>query len=719
MGNRRKLLNSYTFGDICALYFKDEEEHVTFIPVPAGLEDEAVRIVTGDTKRLHEDSLIQAKLVGDAYAGAYAQGITMRNSDTSMSLRFAGQEAGKEGETAFVKTTLKDNHNNCYVNYITYRSGDYALTSKTVFRNRQDVPVTLEYLTSFSVTELSPFLEGESTNALKLSRIRSKWSHEGKPETFSAEDVLLEDAWSTYQPASVRYGSLGSMPVKDFFPFGAVTDEVSGVTWGAFLAIESSWEMEFYRKDDALCFSGGIADREFGHWMKKIAPGESFETPEAILTVAEGGVDPVCQRLTHYNRRFLENTPGNEKDLPVLFNEYCTTWGLPSHENIMKITDALKGRPIGYFMIDCGWFVEEGKHWGNAMGDYVPSGVLFPKGLKYTVDCIKEKGFKPGIWFEIDNAGKDAHIYEKEEWFLKRDGITLTTGGRRFFDMRNPEVISYLEKKVIGCLKENGFEYMKMDYNDNIGIGCDDEDSPGEGLRKDREASLAFVRHIKEELPDLILENCASGGHKLEPLMMSLCSMASFSDAHETELIPVVAGRLHRTILPRQSQIWAVIRKDDSLKRIAYTMAAAFLGRMCLSGDVIDLSKEQWEKIDDGLSFYREVVPVIRDGFTFFYENYGPSEKRLSGYQAILRVGNGGKKLLPEDVEEAEGALAVIHIFREVPDYDGSVSIPLPDICPKKIRRVYSGSGISVRVTGQRLIVTPSGEMEAVAVHLV
>jgi alpha-galactosidase len=50
-----------------------------------------------------------------------------------------------------------------------------------------------------------------------------------------------------------------------------------------------------------------------------------------------------------------------------------------------------------------------------------------------------------------------------------------------------------------------------------------------------------------------VIENCASGGHRLEPSFMGLTSMASFSDAHETRDIPVIAANLHRLIQPRQS----------------------------------------------------------------------------------------------------------------------------------------------------------------------
>ena len=154
---------------------------------------------------------------------------------------------------------------------------------------------------------------------------------------------------------------------------------------------------------------------------------------------------------------------------------------------------------------------------------------------------------------------------------------------------------------------------MKIDYNDTIGIGCDGTESPGEGLRRNMMETMEFLEEVKREVPGIILENCASGGHRLEPGFMAVTSMASFSDAHECVEIPIIAANLHRAILPRQSQIWAVIRKSDSRKRIAYSVAATFLGRMCLSGDVTDLSQSQWEVIDKGIAFYKRIAPIIKE----------------------------------------------------------------------------------------------------------
>ncbi|MCR4989773.1 MAG: alpha-galactosidase [Lachnospiraceae bacterium] len=704
-------------GDMLVNYLLDEKERMTMQLIPLGMEDK----VTEEDKVLRGDCLVQAKIIGDEYPGAYGNGITMRNSGTVDHMVFDSQETKRTEENGReninVVTYLKDERGYSYIHELSYTKGDHAIKVNTTFVNGSDKDASLEFLSSFSLGDITPFEKGDAYNTIDIYRIRSKWSYEGRLVHDPIEDLQLETSWAFWHPEVLKYGQKGSMPVKGFFPFGAAYDKKNNVTWAANLAVESSWEMEFYRRDSALCFGGGLADRDFGHWFKTIKPGESFKSPDALLTVCQDCVDTACQRLTSYAKRFLLNGPECEKELPVMFNEYCTTWGLPSHENVMKIIDAVKDHGLKYFVVDCGWFVEEGKHWGDGMGDYIPSDKLFPKGIKHTADMIKEAGLKPGIWFEIDNVGHDAHVYNEEDMLLKKDGITLSTGGRRFFDMKNPKVREYLDKKVIGQLKEYGFEYMKMDYNDTIGIGCDGAESLGEGLRLDREASVNYVRHIKEELPDLILENCASGGHKLEPLMMSICQMASFSDAHECENIPVVALGLHRTILPAQSQIWAVIRKDDTIKRIAYTMANTFLGRMCLSGDVLELSDDQWAKIDEGIAFYKEIAPIIKDGFTFFDEHKGPSDRYLTGYNAMIRVKTDVEGSKPEKGSVSTEAFVCIHIFNECKGNE--IRVKLPECCPRNIKNVYKGTDINVRIEGDTLITKATEDMEVVAIHLV
>lgn len=697
-----EVLSSYELGDMKLIFERETDyNRVGFSIIPAAMEDKVVY----DKKFYRVNTLAQVKITGDMYPNCYGNGQTMRNGETGNRMDYQSQQVVDAEFGLEIYTHFRDARGYELDNIITYYWGEESFEMKNVFTNTSDQKVTLEMLSSFEMGNVSPFLEGIGTDSLLVHRLRSKWSHEGRLVTEKVEDLQLEPSWSNWSVGVERFGQRGSMPVMKYFPFVSVEDKVNHVLWGAQLAHEASWQMELYRQDDGLHISGGLADREFGHWTKDIEPGEYFETPHAILTVCEGDIDYLCHRLVSAGKKYVNAGPECEQDLPIVFNEYCTTWGQPSDENISGILNAIDGKGFDYFVIDCGWFKEDGVPWDISMGDYNVSPSLFPQGLEATVAKIRDKGMKPGIWFEIDNVGSAAKAYNETDHLLKRDGFPLSTYSRRFWDMNDPWVQDYLGEKVIGTLQKYGFEYMKMDYNDTIGIGCDGCESLGEGLRQNMEASVDFVRRVKREVPGIILENCASGGHKLEPLMMGICSMASFSDAHETEEIPIIAANLHRAILPRQSQIWAVIRKTDSTKRIGYSIANTFLGRMCLSGDVTELTDAQWDVIDRGIAFYREVAPVIRDGRSYHQSLAVVSDRYPEGYQVVTRVGDNG------------GALVVIHCFHgELPE---KIEVKLPEGCPTEIADTYSFETPEVSVENGVLVYKPTENMNAAAVYLV
>ncbi len=709
------LINKYQLGDIQIRYLLVMDiKQVEMQIIPAAMEGQIL-----ETKFSRRDGLVQLKLIKDQYSGSYAGGMTMRNSGTMQFFQYDHQECDKFDDRIVIRTYLTDYR--CYelIHTVTYYYGEYGFEVYTTFHNVAGETAELEMLSSFSMSEITPFVKGDAHDNLLLHRIRSKWSHEGRLHTQTFEDLQLEPNWILWQPQSERFGQIGTMPVKKYHPFVAVEDCANQVLWGAQLAVSGSWQMEVYRRDEGVAISGGLADREFGHWVKKVEAGESFSTPKALISVCQGNIDYLCQRLTSMMERHRKIQPKCEQDLPIIFNEYCSSWGKPTEESVAKLASSLKGRGVEYFVIDCGWFSDSEKNWGDSMGDYKVAKERFPKGIKHTVKTIKEAGMKPGIWFEIENVGWASKAYEDISHLLTRDGVTLTTVNRRFWDMRQTWVKEHLRKLVINFLKENKFDYLKMDYNDTIGIGCDGAESLGEGLRQLVDSYVEFVQLIRKELPNLVIENCASGGHRLEPEMMELCAMGSFSDAHECLEIPVIAANIHRMILPAQSQIWVVIRKDASLKRIAYVVASAFLGRMCFSGDMSELTNEQWEQIQKGIQFYNLIKPAILSGYTYFYANRGKSDRHLSGWQAILRVqceetGSAVDRNLYEGRHLS--AYLVLHTFAA--PYDEVIQIPLPKDCPSQIKQVYSDSEVELLIENGMLTYKPTEEHKAIAIYL-
>ena len=271
-------------------------------------------------------------------------------------------------------------------------------------------------------------------------------------------------------------------------------------------------------------------------------------------------------------------------------------------------------------------------------------------------------GMKAGIWFEFEVAGRDEpDCFNKTEWLLTCDGRPITAGDRRFWDMRKPEVQEYLAHRVIDFLRSNGIDYMKVDYNESIGLGCDGAESLGEGLYEQILASQQFFARIRRELPDLVLELCASGGHRLCHSFLELACMASFSDAHECDEIPIIAANMHRMILPRQSQIWAVVKAGQPLQKLYYQICSGLLGRLCFSGEPDALSAAQWTVMDAGTAFYAKAAPIIDHGVSRRFGSRIVSYRAPRGWQAVVRRGE-------------TQTLVVVHTFGAAPE---AVTLPV------------------------------------------
>jgi alpha-galactosidase len=611
------------------------------------------------------DPLAQVKILGDPYPGGFSAGHTMRNSASAEAFRLGSQQFVRDGARTLILTTLIDGRGHRLEHRLAWREGDAVLESTAEFFNDSDRPVTLEMLASFSLGGITPFARDDAPGRLRAHRFRTGWAAEGRLETRTIEELHLERSWIGAGAFGERFGQVGTMPVRKWFPFLAIEDTAAGVVWGAQLAWAGSWQMEIFRRHDDVCMSGGLADREFGHWMKTLFPGESLVTPSATLSCVRGTLDDLCERLTAAQQRAVDAQPEVEQDLPIVFNEFCTTWGDPRHDKLVAIADRLCGTDVRYLVIDAGWYRPGSASWDGAHGDWTPGELLFPDGIEATAAAIRERGLIPGLWFEMETAGENSAAFSRVEHMLTRDGIPITVRGRHFWNLDDPWVENYLTEKVIGLLERGGFGYLKVDYNETIGIGCDDPDSLGEGLRIQVLASQRFFEKIRARLPHLVIENCSSGGHRLEPSMLARTAMSSFSDAHETVEIPIIAANLHHLMLPRQSQIWAVLHASDSEQRLAYSLAATFLGRMCLSGGIAELSTGQWRLVERAMALYRKAAPIIKHGVSRRFAELGESWRHPRGWQAVRRVAKDG-----------QSALVVVHAFEGAPK---AIEMPLPE----------------------------------------
>lgn len=645
-----KTLSRVTCGDIELHYLINEDQQVEWMIYPTSMRAKAC---LPDYQRTAV-SLVQAKLFGDAYDKNFSNGMTMFNSQTARSMTFVDQSKQIDQGQKMIETRLTDFHGNLYTHRVVVATDGHSLTVQVGVKNRTDKVVRLDFLPSFTLNGISPFSGTQEAGNLQLLRMRSKWSMEGRIEQRPIESFDLEESWKASGLALVQFGQNGTMPVRRFFPLVGIHDLKNDVIWLAKVDARASWQLNVARVDDRLVLFGGLPDDDNGRWHRLLQPDEVYWTPEAYLTVAKGDMLSTSQRLL--NKIAL-------RELPVVYNEWGTTWGHPNAQLIHDSVELLSKHQIGTYVIDAGWYHSDSQDFNAGLGDWQVDQSEFPDGLALSAADIHAHGMKTGIWFEFEGLGEASQKYQDQDALVKREGWPVTTLKRRFLDLRKPAVQQYLNAQVTAKLIDAKFDYLKVDYNDSIGVGADDADSLAEGTQQIVSETLKYFKALKRQIPQLTIESCSSGGHRLTPAFIDQTDLSSFSDAHETTSIPIIAANELNIIAAEKNLIWCVLHPDDSLTTMQYHLIAAFLGRICLSGDIRKLSEAQWEVIDQGLAFYQKYAELISAGMPF---RFGPeilSYRQPNGFQ-IAGFMNG------ENFHESNIALVVIHQF----DHAGSSS---------------------------------------------
>lgn len=650
----------YTFEETTVRYvLMDETKKMFMLMVPRGMEDKIID--NYETTKLREDGYPDHR---DWFAGTLVHihlshhmtpmlDNSLKYSETVNLLKFDRQEVFETENSQTIKTYMKADEGYSVCHILTHYNGENGFEVNSEFYNNTGRTVTLETISSVSLDNLCPFFDDAHSENLVFHHFKGGWSIEGKHIADPIERLGMDKSWGgSYECEKI--GSIGSKTVGRNYPYAALEDTKTGCIWGVKTKHNATWQIELSRFGSPLSLSAGIGDLKFGSWSKKVADGESYVAPVAYAAVAKGSLPEVSNALLKMNDRDIDAY--GEEGMPLIFNDWVTHLGDTSEEKLLSLAKRLKdcGSHIKYFVVDDGWQK-------NGAGDWEVDETKFPKGFKAYTDKIREMGLVPGVWMEFESVRKQANRYDDKynDLYLKKNGEVIINGAcnfahTKFVDFKNKESRAFLEKAVVEFLKENNIGYIKMDYNSNVGLGCDGADSLGQGLIEHMEEVYKFFRHIKEEIPEIIIENCSTGGSRLEPKMMSVTAMSSFSDALECFEVPVVAANLQYLISPRQNQIWCVLKDDFDYKHMQYVISSGFLGRLCWSGYIDKLNDEQIAMLLAAEAFYEKHCSIIKSGYSEVFRTDAINYRNLKGTQAVIRYS-----------DDKSEALVVYHCFNE------------------------------------------------------
>ncbi|MGW0710850.1 alpha-galactosidase [Streptomyces sp. NPDC002643] len=502
------------------------------------------------------------------------------------------------------------------------RPGSGFLRSRVRLTNEGSAPLRLE---SVSTLTLGGIADGTgSLDGLTLHRADNDWLAECRWRHSPLRDHVVRlnrSAHGHEGRGCFERHSQGSWSTGRHLPIAALTDPTGGA-WLWQIESSAGWRYETGEREGAAYLALFGPDDAHHQWRHTLAPGEEFSTVPAVLVrTRAGGLDAAFGELTDHRRR-IRREHTDHRTLPVIYNDYMNTlMGDPTTEKLLPLIDAAAAVGAEVFVIDAGWYDDDAQGWWDAVGAWEAAPNRFPGGIEEVLGAMRRHGMTPGLWLEPEVVGVRSPLARTlpDEAFFRRGGLRVTEHGRHHLDLRHPAARAHLDRVVDRLVGEWGVGYLKFDYNINVGPGTESgHESAGAGLLGHHRAHLDWMNSLLDRHPNLILENCGSGGLRMDYAQLAVAQLQSTSDQQDLLRYPPIAAAAPTAVTPEQAAVWAYPQPGHTADEIAFTLAGALLGRIHLSGFLDRMNDDQLGLVRSAIRVYKDIRPEIGQAHPFW-----------------------------------------------------------------------------------------------------
>lgn len=492
----------------------------------------------------------------------------------------------------------------------------------TVAVHTGDEAVVLEHLSCFKLNGVEKEGLLPQDEKLRLHIPHNSWQRELQWQRYTLPQLGLARAQVRVPQRSskvVGASNVGSWSTKEYLPMGLLenTETHTSIFWQ--IEHNGSWHWEISDQTNHLyLLLSGPSETE-AHWSRNLAPGDRFESVPVCVGASVGGFDEAMAHLTRYRRRIRRPNEDNER-LPVIFNDYMNCLNAdPTTAKELPLIDAAAACGCEIYCVDAGWY-DDG-YWWDSVGEWLPAKGRWPGGLGEVLDHIRARGMVPGLWLEIEVMGIHAPTLAQadDSWFFIRHGRRVSDRSRYQLDFRNPAVRAFATGVVRRLVEDYGVGYIKMDYNIEPGIGTEREaDSFGDGALGHQRAYLAWVDELFAAWPGLIIENCSSGGLRMDYALLSRHSVQSTSDQEDYRFYSAIAANAPSALTPEQAAVWSYPLADGDAEETIYNMVNCLLLRIHQSGHLARLDAQRRALVSEGIACYKGIRGHIRRAVAYW-----------------------------------------------------------------------------------------------------
>jgi alpha-galactosidase len=527
------------------------------------------------------------------------------------------------------------------VTYTDPKSGLVVRCVATVFK---DFPA-VEWVIYFKNTGRadSPILQNiQALNAALACPDGDPTIHYARGATCSVNDfmpmkrVLGERGQLCLQPGGGRSSS-------QFLPFFNVETKDEGVVMA--IGWSGEWAATFDRPDKGQQFKirAGMALTHLA-----LHPGEEIRTPRILMLFWQG--DRV--RGNNLLRRFILShhrplSDGKPLQTPITNHNWGGTPAADHLENIRQMI--AHDLPMDYYWIDAEWF-GEGPWWKN-VGNWEAKKDLYPEGFKPISDLLHSSGRKLLLWFEPErvcegtpwytehaqwllDVPKDKKIYRgfdaqgdwdipvsDPRWVPNESGRNQIHENDRLFNLAIPEARQFLTDFMSRKIDDFGLDCFRNDSNIAPLEFWRAADAPDrQGITEIRwiEGLYAFWDELLRRHPHLIIDDCASGGRRIDLETIGRSTALSRTDF----VRDVLADQCHTygllSWVPLNTTFCRNLSTNNEYS-IRSSMTSGISYGLFASGDVpqprIDFARFPFASVRTSLEQYRSVQK-------YFYGDY-------------------------------------------------------------------------------------------------
>ncbi|WP_096187604.1 alpha-galactosidase [Evansella halocellulosilytica] len=421
---------------------------------------------------------------------------------------------------------------------------------------------------------------------------------------------------------------------------GKDTKEHSGEAYGINLVYSGNFEGSVEVDQlEMTRITFGINPFDFS-WL--LNPGETFQTPEAVLVYSANGLGEMSRTYHSLYRSHLCRGMYRDKERPILINNWEATYFHFNEEKIKEIASKGKDLGIELFVLDDGWFGKRDDD-RSSLGDWHVDRRKLPNGLNHLAEHIRSQGMEFGLWFEPEMVSEDSDLYrEHPDWCIHVPQRRRSTGRHQLIlDFSRKEVCDEIIERLSAILSTTSITYVKWDMNRHM----TEVGSAGLPPERQREVAHRYVlglyrvmEEVTSRFPHILFESCSGGGGRFDPGMLYYMPQTWTSDntdaisrlkiQYGTSLVyPIISIGAHVSDVPNHQ-----VNRTTSLNIRGHV---AMSGNLGYELDLTKLSEEDQQTVIKQVNHYKEIRSIVQ--FGDFYRILSPFEGNDTAWMFVTK----------------------------------------------------------------------------------